>query len=229
LIATYLALRPAPRPVLAGLVIGLASIVKPNGIMLNIILIYEFLKKRDWTISNIVRIGLSLFMSGLGLLVFMLYLQSISGSYSTVAETNVDGWMKTWKVPIVPIIEAVLFVFDPSAYPDWFSYVTNIVDLVFSLVAVGLTGVAVYLSLKRKFDWTMTIYMIATLTFLLSYRGSWVPLHGMARWVLLLFPMYQVLALLTEGRRRIHWLILSASASILLVFNAWWATGRWVG
>jgi hypothetical protein len=88
-----------------------------------------------------------------------------------------------------------------------------------------LTGLS-YRILRR---WSITIFLIIGFAFLLASRGPSpeIPLWGMARWVPQLFPVFFVLGAL-EMRPVARRVLAFGSGLWLLMFTAWWATGRWV-
>lgn len=230
IIGTYFALTSKTKYPLNGIAIGIASVARPVGFLLNIIAVAELIRRRDFRWKTILTVGLCLLIAGSGVIVYVIYLSTFTGSLTAITDTQNEGWVYTWEFPVVPIAKAVHFIFDNSAYPDWFSYVVNLVDLIFTLFALALTGAAVHQSRRRKFPWSLTLYMIGYLTFVLSRRGAWVPLHEMARWVAPIFPMYIVLAQTLEKKHRyFHWLVVGIFGAGSLLLTAWFATGRWVG
>jgi hypothetical protein len=229
IIGTYLVMRQRPGYLQGGLAIALASITRPVGFFLNIITGIEFLERRDLKARTILTAAIGIALTGVAILIYVLYLSSLIGSLTAIVDTQDQGWLYTWKFPLVPIIEAFVFIVDNSAYPDWFSYVVNLIDLAFTLFALALAGLAILWSWRGKFRWGLTLYMLSYLVFALSRRGAWIPLNEMARWVAPLFPMYILLALWTDEKKRWHWVVSGVMGAGLLVFMALFASGRWVG
>jgi hypothetical protein len=226
---TYFVFRYSSRYFSSGLAFGMASIARPVGFLLPIIMGVEFLRRRDFHWRRWFHLLAAGLISGLGILIFVIYAASVTGSATGITDTQNQAWLCSWKVPIVPVIEAIAFIFDNSAYPDWFSYVLNIVDLAFTLFALAITLAGLRMARKGRFSWSLTIYAISYLMFVLARRGAWIPLYEMARWVAPLFPLYLILARLTANRRYAHWAVVVVFSGGLLLFTSWIASGRWVG
>jgi Gpi18-like mannosyltransferase len=229
LLAVYFALLPQAQYIYSGLALGIASAARPVGFLINLILMVEFVRRRKYSFGTFFKLGLGLFFSGLGVILFVWYLYTLTGSFRAIPEAQ-SAWLRQWQLPWVTLGKSVLYVLaGPGAASDWFSYEINGIDFFFTLLALGLTIVAVRRTLRGYYPWSLTVYMIVSLIFLLAQQGvGHVPLWGMTRWVAALFPIYLILGDLIQNKW-IQWAIWLISGSLLVLFMAWWSTGRWVG
>lgn len=225
----YYVLRARPDYLKGGLALALASLARPVGFLLHGIVAVEFLIRRDFKRAAIAAVFACLALTFVAVMSYIVYLQSVTGSLTAITDTQAEGWLHVWKFPLVPVVEAFAFIVDNSQFPDWFSYAINLMDLAFTLFGLAMMAVALRWSFKGEFHWSLSLYMLGYLMFVLSRRGPWVPLDEMARWVAPLFPIYLVMARLTLKRPRFHWLVTGVMAVALIGLTAWWISGRWVG
>lgn len=230
LTGVYFVLRPQPNYVFSGLMIGLASMVRPVGWLLNIILLVEFVRRRNFRFSSIFSFGLGLALSASGILVYILYLYSITGTFTAITDAQAAGWKIHWELPWLNIGKAIQNVFNGDFLRnDWFGYVVNASDLLFSLFAVALAGLAVWWAYQRRFRWSLAAFLCCYLAFVLSFQKVWVPLNSLSREIVPLFPIYLLLGVLSSRSKRFQVISLVLSAGMLFLFTAWWASGRYVG
>ena len=222
IVAAYLSVRG--RWVLAGLAIGLASLSRPVGWLLNLVLLVEFISRRSFSRRSLLLLAAGLALSACGVVSYALYVYSFTGSLLAVTEAQ-SAWLREWELPWVTLCRSIRFCVWGSGVPgDWFLYVANLYDLLFAAVSIVL-AVASF----RRIRTSLTVFLVFSIAFVLSIRGvDPVPLWGFARWVAPLFPLYLTLADVGQSRstRRLGW---AGSAAGLLLFSSWWATGRWVG
>jgi hypothetical protein len=228
-LAVYLALRTRPRYVQAGLAAGIASAARPVGWLLNIVPVTEFIRRRDFTLSSLLALAAGLALSVSGIALFVWYLYSITGTFTAVFQAQAP-WQRTWQYPWVTIWKSIrIAATGVNVSGNWFLYVINWSHLFFTTLALVLTGVAFWRSYRKRFRWSVAIYMLVSLAFLLTSQGVEAePMSGMTRWVGALFPMYLVLGDLTQSRIA-RGLLAVISGMLLVVMTAWWMSGRWVG
>jgi hypothetical protein len=228
-LGVYLALRARPNFPGAGLALGLAAAARPVGWLLDIILGVEFLRRRRFNVRAWMEIGVALTLSISGIVLFVLYLYTLTGSFTAITEAQAL-WRRTWQFPWITLWTSIRIALTGNQVAgDWFLYVINWSDLLFTLLALALTILAIRWSLQRRFPWSLSLYLAGALVFLMSTQGlQVVPLWGMTRWVGALFPIHLILGRL-EQYRVARVLVALASAGMLVVFAAWWMTGRWVG
>ncbi len=228
-LAIYWVLRSPPDYLRSGLALGIASAARPVGWLLNMVLIAEFIRRGKFKLVSLFNLAIGLALAISGIVLFVLYLYSITGSFLAIPKAQA-AWLRQWTYPWVTVGKSIhLAIFDNDVPGDWFLYVINWSDLLFTLLAIGLTVVAVRWAWQRRFFWSLALYLAGSLLFLLSTQGlEVVPLWGMTRWVASLFPIFLILGGL--GRNRIvHWAITLMSSTLLIIFTAWWMSGRWVG
>lgn len=168
-------------------------------------------------------------LAGTGALAFVLYLYTITGTIFAITESQ-SAWYREWRYPWGTLADSIrIAVTGNDVHCDWFLYVNNGIDLALTLSALSLTVVALVWSVRRRFPWSLSLYLVGSLVFLLSLHGVYpVPLWGMSRWVAPLFPLYLVAGAIRLPARLAH--LLPVTASVLLIgFTAWWASGRWIG
>jgi len=229
IMSAYLLLRPARNLWISAVAAGIAAASRPTGWILGVMYLVEFIKMREFTVKSVLR----LFTAGLitisGIVAFSFYLYLISGSATSLADVQGSEWKLTWQFPLLTIIDSIEIIFDNTYRDNWFLYVLNIFDLAFGVFVIVMTTIGVRLSLQGRFPWSLTAFLFVSIIFLFSRLGFQVPLDEMARWAAILFPIYPILALLTQNRVNLTRLSLSVSGLLLLGLSAWWATGRWVG
>jgi Gpi18-like mannosyltransferase len=229
ILGAYLALRPRPLYIWAGLALGISSASRPVSWLLDIILLIEFIRRRKFNLSSLLSLAVGLALSISGTVAFVLYLYSLTGSFFAVPEATAR-WQRQWQYPWITYWKSIrVAAVGTNVSGDWFLYAINWSDLLFTTQALITTAIALWRSHKRKLSWGLSIYLVASLVFLLSYQGlEMVPLWGMTRWVAALFPIYLVLGDINQ-RRTIRWGIVSASGCLQALFFAWWTSGRWIG
>jgi Gpi18-like mannosyltransferase len=230
------------RYVWSGLALGLASAARPVGWLLDVIFGVEFLRRREWRWPYFLAAAVGALLSGVGMIAFIYYLYRLTGSLTAITQAQAE-WGRSWQLPWVTVWLSLETAFSPLRVPgNWFLYAINWLDLLFTLFALLCAAAALIQSARRRFPWSLSLYLVASLGFLLSSMGPFVrgtedlvaiPLWGMSRWVGQLFPQYLLLGSLLgdeTGRRR--WLtqaLIGGSFLVELLFAAWWITGRWIG
>ncbi len=230
ILAVYLVLRPRPLYARSGLALSIASAARPVGWLLDIVLLVEFIKRRKFNLSSFFLLGIGLALSISTVVLFVLYLYSITGSFLAIPEAQA-GWQRQWQYPWLTVWKSIrLTLAINNISSDWFLYVINWVDLLFTILALALTVLAVLWSFRQRFRWSLSIYLVVSLAFVLAQQGvEEVPLWGMTRWVAAFFPLYLILGGLSKQHKIIRWIIAFVSAGLLIFFTAWWVSGRWVG
>ena len=229
ILAIYLVMVSTPRYILSGLALSIASAARPVGWLVNVVLITEFIRRRDFGFWNFFKLGLALLLSISSILLFVYYLYTITGSFFSIPEATAL-WGRQWQIPFITYFLAFRNTFLISTLAqDWFLYVINWSDLIFTTFAIAMTGLALWRAWKGLFPWSLSLYLLFSVTFLLSYQGlDLVPLWGMTRWVGALFPLYLLLADL-KPNSRLPQAIALVFGGLLVIMTAWWTTGRWIG
>jgi Gpi18-like mannosyltransferase len=234
----YLVLRARPRYVGSGLLLALASLARPVGWLLSVIVASEFWfrRKTDRPLS-FGRTLLTLGIAASGTVIVVAFLYSVTRSLTAITDAQAL-WGRHWNWPWTTVGISVQIALSGSRTPgNWFLYAINWADLFVTLLALGLTGIAVFRSIHGRFQWSLTLYLVVSLVFVLSSEGPHfssdsqldvVPLWGMTRWVSALFPLFLVMGDLFK-KRQVRWMAISLSAVLMIASAAWWMTGRWVG
>lgn len=228
-LGVYLLLRARPRYVWAGLALGLASAARPVGWLLNVVPLVTFVRRRRFSLSSLVSLGSGLLLSVSGVVAFVLFLYSITGTFLAIPAAQ-SNWQTTWQYPWITYWKGLRITWlGNSVDGDWFLYVMNWIDLLFITFALAMTVVALIWSYKQRFRWSLAIYLGVSAAFLLTQQHLDVaPVWGMARWVGALFPIYLILGDLSQNKV-VRWSIALVSGVLLILFTAWWVSGRWVG
>jgi hypothetical protein len=225
----YLMFRHPPQFVSSGVLIGLAAVARPTGWPVGVVLLTEFILRRDFRLKSVVQLLVAGLLAISGIVLFVFYTFSLTGNPWAITDAQAL-WKLEWQFPLLTLWNAIEMIFDGNLLRDnWFLYVLNIFDLAFGAFVIGLTIIAVRWSLQKKFSWSLTNILVISLIYMLMRRGFQVPLDEMARWAATLFPIYLIMALLAEHKTWLHRLIVIVSSLGLIFLVAWWSTGRWVG
>jgi hypothetical protein len=229
LLGVYLVMRNRPSFLGAGLALGFASLARPVGWLADTVMIVEFLRKRKFDLKGIFLLGVSGVISIIGILFYVYYLYLVLGTFSAIPDAQAD-WPRQWQIPIISYWDGLRTLVDiPLLYRNWFLYAMNVLDVFFATFAISVIVIAFLRARKNELPWSLVIYMIVAFLFYLSSENELpVPLWGMSRWVASLFPMYFVLANISENKK-LQILYYVGSALFLLLLTVWWTSGRWVG
>jgi hypothetical protein len=234
----YLFLKARPRYVRSGSLLALASLARPVGWLLGLIVAgeYWFRRKTDRPLS-FWRTVFTLIIAVSGSLVFVLYLRGVTGSFTAIPDAQAL-WGRHWNWPWVTVWVSIKLALLETPVPgDWFLYMINWADLLACLFALSMTCIAVYRSIRGRFPWSLTLYLASFMAFALCsegphYRGTAdldvVPLWGMTRWVAMLFPIFLMMGDLFKSCK-FRWAAAISSGGVMIACAAWWMTGRWVG
>ncbi|MBP7998813.1 MAG: hypothetical protein KA314_13295 [Chloroflexi bacterium] len=229
ILTVYLLLRPRPHYGWSGVACGLASLARPVGWLFNLVFLAEFARRRVWQWRLLLLLGLGLFMSVAGVGLYVVYTYTLTGSWLAIPDCQAL-WQRQWQLPWLTYGQSVRYLIEGNGLTgDWFLAAINGVDLAVTTVALGLTAAAAYQAYHHRYPWSLVLYLVVSLLFLLAQRGpSVVPCWGMSRWIGSLFPLFLVLGNTTRSHL---WqkIVLVLSAGLLLGATAWWTSGRWVG
>jgi Gpi18-like mannosyltransferase len=236
ILGTIFLLRSSPGFIKAGLAYGLAGLTRPIGWLLTIPLIVKFFQERNYSIKNFMRLIIALFLSAIGIIGFVYYLYTLTGTFLAIPQAQAE-WHRSYQFPGIPYLKSVWIALTGNRVPgDWFLYTINWVDLIFTTLALVITVIAIWKSTKKEYPWSLSIYLIGSLAFLLSSQGPThqeygdvdvIPLWGMGRWIAALFPLFLVIPMIIK-RNSLTILTLIVSGSLQVLLCAWWITGRWV-
>jgi Mannosyltransferase (PIG-V) len=221
----------------AGLAGLLASLTRQNGVLLVLPLLLLYAEERGWGWRSVtlrwprdLRLG-SLLLVPLGTLLYMGYLQLSFGSALLFA-TDQANWKRTFGDPVVTVIHGMrdavhavermghlhssLVASLHPGHPAQLLVVSSVapaVALVAALVFVGLAA--------RRLPLAYTVWAALGILSPLFYPSALAPLYSLHRFILVLFPVFIAVALVTERRAAVlRWPLLALSAAGL-VWYAW--------
>ncbi len=198
----------------AGLFGGLAALTRIPGAL--IVVPLGWVAAASWREDGW-RVWLAPALTGLGVLVYPLYVQFGLGLSPTAILEALNARGGGLALPGWNLIEAANRIFHGQFIAE------NALELVFALLFIALT-----IPVWKKFPRLYGIYSAAMLLFFLARLGSPQPLSGMTRYVLEIFPAFFILAL--EGRTAWkHRVIVYVSVFGLLFLSAQFAIWGWVG
>lgn len=208
----------------SGLALAVAAATRPVGWLLGLVLLVEFLRRRSFNWRSLGTFAAAGALGASGLVVYILYLHALTGSFTAIPHATAL-WLRTYAYPWQTLWDSLVIMVAGNGVPDdWFLYVSNLIDLGFTVLILALIGLAI-----RRLPLSLIIYMAVSLVFLLSLHGvRVVPLWGLTRWAASLAPIYLVLADRLRGGVR-FWLLAGLSAAAQIALMVWWASGRWVG
>jgi hypothetical protein len=221
-LSVYLALRG--KWVSSGATLGLAVITRPVGWLLIVVLILEFVRRRDFTPRSIAHFLVGCCASVLGIIAYVLYLYSITGSFFAVTQAQ-SLWKRTWQWPWNALWLSISNTMDLGIlHRDWFLYAINWFDLLLTLFAIAIAALSF-----RRIPLSLSVYLSLSIVFLLAQQNIYpVPLWAMGRWIAALLPIHLVVANLIRDRA-VFTVGAAVSATAVLGLTLWWASGRWVG
>jgi len=190
---------------------ALASLTRVTGLLLLLPLAWEYLAQRGFSLKKLSPAALWLMLVPVGTGLFMLYLYVDFDRPLAFAETQASGWGHEF----VPVWSSVTHDI---------SFLTGQSEIwvVYELAATALLIALIVLSVK-KLPGSYTLYMVLSL--LMPLVGG--TTKSMSRYLLVLFPVFILLAMLT-GRRRVFLAVSAASIALLAISTVAFATGRWV-
>lgn len=200
---------------LASLCGMLAGMSRNLGIFLLIPLLYEYWSQENQAFKSpslkakVKLLWLALMPAGLG--IYMLYLRQVLGNPLAFMAAQ-KYWKRSFDFPWNSIYEAIVNI----------SVGNNLWNLIFTLYALAFLALAVKL-LRPAY----TMYMFFGLVVPLTSPAVHSPLLSLPRFVLVLFPIYIVLALLVK-REQVHWALLCSSTALMVYLHMFFANSRWV-
>jgi Gpi18-like mannosyltransferase len=202
---------------LAGVWGLMASMTRVVGLLLLVPLAYEYLSQRSFSpLKSLRPVVLWLTLIPGGLVLYMGYLYFGFGRPLAFAEAQTVGWGHEFTPSLTSFVHDVSFLVDksiPTAPEMWVIY-----DIAAMLLLIG-----VILAGVKQLPRSYTIYMVLSLPLPLAGGST----KAMSRYLLVVFPIFIVLALMT--RRRPVWLaVVGVSLVLMAVASAAFATGRWV-
>jgi hypothetical protein len=203
----------------AGLMGTICALARLQGVIILLPLALEFwLQHRDTTWRQEWPKTLPLLLIPSSVALYALYLQMAFG-----LQAALDAYQSYWRIlPGVGIpgqgIWLAIGTVAQGVHP-----INNGVDLAFTLFGLAMTIWAI-----RTLQPPYWLFMGLNVLAVISKPISEYPLLSMPRFVLILFPIYILLARASQTSARINRLIVYSSLALLLFFSAQFALGGWV-
>ncbi|MBE3117009.1 hypothetical protein IMZ68_07370 [Candidatus Bathyarchaeota archaeon] len=199
---------------LAGFLGFLAALSRIAGLILLPVLVVEYLYQKKWKIRSS---DLRLLWAGLPALGFVVYLVInfvVTGGFLTFMEVERVHWFQTLD-PLGGFAGALRWAVGRS-FPD--SLTIGYAQVVFAFLGFMMVLAGYWFKLRPSYQ----VYMLFTWVLAVS-TGFWI---SVPRYVLVMFPMFIVLALISTKKSVA--IAIVAVSSIALVFFTWlFATGAW--
>ena len=203
------------RWVFAGILGGVAALVRVNGVFLGIGLVVMFLTtpNRDW------KRGSALLLPFFATLGYFAYLHAISGSWNTWSQAQSVYWKRQTVDPITSFSHTLQHIFvhtgSTSASSPW--------RFVFEIVAMAVVVVALVITVRWKW-WAEFAYMLVTA---ISLGTSSVYL-SVPRTLVVLFPIWLIVGIWMTRHRWFRYGYLVASVPLLIFWTIRFTQGFWV-
>jgi Gpi18-like mannosyltransferase len=196
---------------MAGIWGMMASLTRVTGLMLLLPLAWEYFSQKKFTLGMLRPAVLWLALVPGGIVLYMSYLYINFDRPLAFAETQASGWGHELTPIWGSFTHDISFLVNQSEL--WVIY-----ELAATVLLATLTVIAV-----RKLPGSYTIYMIMSL--LLPLVGG--TTKSMSRYLLVVFPLFILLAQFTK--KRPVYIVLSALSILLLAVSTMaFVTGRWV-
>jgi hypothetical protein len=224
-LGAFLALRRG-RWLAAGLLIALATLTRPVGVLLVAALTVEC-ALRHWTARRVpdrrtlACMAVAIALPCVALAGLSLYLAARFGTPLAMARAQAMGWGRRLSWPWVGATDALQAVLHDNAVHQFYAGL----DLLATLGAVALLP-----ALFRRLPLSYGSYAAATLLLVLLTPirvADWAALHSNTRFLLVVFPLFLLLGR-WGGRRWIQRVILVASLSLLILLTLAFANGAWI-
>lgn len=196
---------------LAGLWGILASLTRVTGLLLLVPILYEYFARRSFSLKKVRPDVLWLSLIPAGLLGYIAYLDYRFDLPLAFAETQKSGWGHHFTLVVGSFTHDITYL--TRHFESWTIY-----DFTATALLAALT-IAAFKLLPRSYG----LYMLVSL--LLPLIGG--TMKSVSRYMLVIFPVFMMMALFTRNRRA--FLALTAISLVLLgVASAAFASGRWV-
>jgi hypothetical protein len=244
-LSAFLALR-AHRWAIAGVLIALATLTRPVGILLLAALAAEVWASssrlrgvvfqplalrsrlsstlrvlRSPSVSSVLTICSACALPVLALAGYFAFLAARYGSFFAATHAEADGWGRYLSWPWDGFARDAGALFSVGGPKEVFAFL----DIVFTLLFVGLT-----VAMLRRLPAPYVAYTAATLVLVLLtpiHLEDWAALHSNTRFMVVVFPLFLLIGS-WQPRRAVQLALLLASLWLLAVFTLSFVNGSWV-
>lgn len=213
----------------SGVAIALAGATRPTAFLLAIPFLAEFWQQKIFSRKQFLNMGIGAIIAPMGLLGYSLFLIKISGNtnvfagYSSIQSAEWQRYI-TW--PWITLYDGVkAALFGSGINSDWFSKAIVWHDLLYAIAGMAA---AIYGLFRLRLS--NALFLLFSMIFFYANHGpQGYAFWSIPRYIAALFPIYLILALVTNRLPpKIQWALLIGSISLLGVLSAWFASGRWV-
>lgn len=179
---------------------------RPLGILMILPVAYEYFKSKEFKIKKIDQQVFYFLFWFMGLALFLLYLNSLTGNITDYFKTQSLGWGHILSNPLVVIFQGL-------TSKDIFRLLSTFISVAFALLLIFKAN-------KIR----LAYLLAAALLFIFPLTTGLVSLNSMLRYLLPIFPFFIALALITKDKTREEFLIISLALlqGFLMVF---WTNG----
>lgn len=197
----------------AGVLAGLAALVRSNGLFLAAALILMFLlsPRRDW------RTAPALLLPFVATLGYFAYLHSITGSWTTWFDVQRVRWDRMLTDPLTSLLNTIDMV---STFTGTGAISSRFVS---ELAAMALLIVVCVILLIKRW-WAEAAYVVVTVAAL----GTSTWYYSVPRTIVVLFPVWMLLGLWLTRYRWLRWAYLLTALPMLALVVVRFTQGQWI-
>ncbi len=212
-----------------GLCIMLAGATTPVAVLLAIPYLAEYFYQRPHTSKQNIQFIVGAFIAPLGLLSYMFYLGRLAGTvngFHVFTTLQATEWGRTRTFPWITLFHGIqAAIWGTSVTSLYFSRLLAIQNLGYALIGISIAAWG-WFNLRRSFSF----YLIGGVLFLLINHGpAGNPLMSFPRHLAILFPVYIALSnLFGKFGNPMRVVLVGLSVILLVLYTAWFTSGRWV-
>lgn len=201
----------------SGISAALAALTRNVGIILVVPMVIE------WAIQTLYKrekhSWVPLLLPIIAITAFMAYNYVLTGDMLEFVHAQ-SGWGREWGLPWVNLWKNI--VMNTFLIPDWEP--GRFLDTI--MVVSALIGLIIP-TLSARYSVRPSYLIMAWLWLMLPLvsTSAYYPLYSLSRFVLVIFPLYIIVAKLSTG----YYYLSIISAVLLLLCSAWFVNGYWIG
>lgn len=182
----------------------LLSLTKPTGFLIFFIMLTEYLKGSKFKIQKMDYKILYLLLIPLGIIFFLVYTHSLSGSWLAYLDNKIVGWGLKYTNPLITIINVLKM-------NNLFRYTIGLTSI------VGVFFLTIFYK-KIGFNYWILGIVTTILPLMVGFSSS----MSLLRQTLVIFPLYIILAKITKN------FYIDLILTIVLIATQLWALAYWV-